>query len=135
MELTLHKDYIRDFHVPYEPNPSTGVLLLDTRRKQNANEVLLSYGLLSNARVSPCWACSIRLLQEFHLLRIQSRGKYGIPTFLIPLYAKLGRQYSASERNRFRLTYAVFVGILRTIEQQNAAVEDSEATQLQTPVS
>ena len=89
-----------------------------------ANEVLIGLGLLSNAKCAPSWAISLNLLEEFHTKRLETRGRFSIGSFFVPLYDKLGLSRNNSDSDKFRQAYAVYVGILRRLEeQQKIAVE------------
>ena len=107
---------LQKFQVTFKPtNESRDKNKLEYNRA--VNEGLISHGLLSNARSAPNWAISLYLLEDFHALRMK-HYRHPIAAFLKPLLTRLGMEFNKSISNRFRHTYAVYVGILRTIEQR-----------------
>jgi hypothetical protein len=94
-------------------------------RSYPPNAILISHGLLSNAQWNPQWAISLRILEEFHTLRTDSTRNYAIEKYLRPLCEAQGKEYSSSLYNRFRLAYAAYVGILRTVQRRQKSTEVS----------
>jgi hypothetical protein len=101
-------------------------LSIDPSQDISANESLVSCGLLSNAPIEPKWAISIYLLEEFHSLRVKHRGRFPLLGFLQPIYDKLGLQLLGPYVNKFRLAYAAYIGILRTIERRQTNSENQD---------
>jgi hypothetical protein len=138
-------------HVPrytFHPNPpnSSSPNSFPTHPAPPINAVLISHSLLSNAQIGPQWAVSLYVLEEFHSLRTgasfvaqtpslpgtptrsNSHTFIGIERYLRPLCEAQGRQYTTSLYNRFRIAYAVFVGIMRYIEKmKDVEMEEEKA--------